>query len=97
MAKEIIIAIIGSGVLSTVISALVSARQSKNAMTDGLKHVLYFQIRQGCLEAIKEGSIDDDSLRAIMEAWALYHGKLGGNGYLTALMDKVRQLPVECS
>ena len=92
--KTAILAIISSGVLSSVIAAVVSGIQSKNTMSKGLKHVLYFQIKQGCKDALRDGTIDDDSLQALHEAWEIYHDKLGGNGYLTALMSKVDKLPL---
>lgn len=92
--KTVILAIVSSGVLSSIIAAVVSGIQSKNTLSKGLKHVLYFQIKQGCRDALRDGSIDHDSLQAIHEAWEIYHDKLGGNGYLTSLMAKVDKLPM---
>lgn len=92
--KTVIVAIISSGVLSSVIAAVVSGIQAKNTMSGGLKHVLYFQIKQGCIDSIRDGAIDDNSLRELHEAWEIYHDKLGGSGYLTTLMAKVDKLPL---
>ena len=93
--KDIVLAIIASGLLSTLVSTIISSTQSRNILSGGLKHVLYFQIKQGCKDALHDGFIDDDSLQALHEAWAIYHDKLGGNGYLSTLMNKVDYLPFE--
>ena len=92
--KEIILAILGSGVLSSIVSAIISTVQSRNQTREGLKQILYFQIKSDCKEAIKNGYIDDDSLEALHEAWATYHEDLKGNGYLDTLMKKVDSLPL---
>ena len=92
--KTVLLAIVSSGVLSSIIAAVVSGLQTKNTMSKGLKHVLYFQIRQGCREAIHDETIDDNSLKELHEAWEIYHDKLGGNGYLTTLMARVDKLPL---
>ena len=92
--KDIILGILASGLLSTILSTLISSAQHKSIISGGLKHVLYFQIKQCCKEAIRDGVIDDDSLQALHEAWEIYHDKLGGNGYLTALMSRVDKLPL---
>lgn len=93
--KDSLLAILASGVLSTIISALISNLQTKNSISGGLKHILYFQIKQGCSDAIHDGFIDIDSLQALHEAWEIYHDKLGGNGYLTTLMNRVNSLPLD--
>lgn len=88
--KEIIIALIASDAFAAIIAYLVSIAKSKEAT----RQILYFLIKRDCIDAINKGSISNDNLEAICESWETYHNKLGGNGYLNALMAKVQSLPI---
>lgn len=92
--KEIILTIMTSGVLSAVIGAIVSGLQSRNSVKQGLRQLLYFNIKHDCLSALQAGYIDNASLEAIHESWEIYHNELGGNGYLDNLMDRVTRLEI---
>lgn len=91
--KEIVIAIIGSGALSTAVAAIVSWLSTKGRIRDAVRGSLYFQIRQTGLECIREGKIDAPTLEAICKAHDTYE-KLGGNGYIDSIMDRVNKLPI---
>ena len=91
--REIVIAIIGSGALSTVISAVIGWLTTRGTIRDGVRGSLYFQIRQTGLECIHEGKIDADTLEAICKAYDTYE-KLGGNGYIDSIMERVNRLPI---
>ena len=88
--KDIFVAFIASGALSAIVSYIISLAQSKSA----IRQILYFCIKRDCLDAISKGSISSNDLEAILESWDTYHNKLKGNGYLDALMSKVRSLPI---
>lgn len=98
MKTEILIAILGSGVLSTIISGLFSFLQSywsaKSATAIGVKLVLEDQIRRLAQEHISRGAITFDDLKDIMRMHEVYHGKLKGNGYLDKVMSEVKALPI---
>jgi len=132
MYTQVIIALIGSGLLSGTIVAVINAisnkkqqerelkyKREQDALTaktadieslrkdlqllrddmyiskEAQKSSLYFSIKSGCIEAINHGYIDTDSLEAITEAWEIYHNHLGGNGYLSVLMDKIKKLQIK--
>ena len=88
--KDIIIAFIASGACSAIVSFLISIAQSRLAT----RQILYFLIKKDAIDSINKGYISNDSLEAICESWETYHNKLKGNGYLDALMAKVRALRI---
>lgn len=94
---ELIIAIVGSGALSAVISgvfALINNRMKKNdAMSKGLRMALYFEFRTSALQKIAEGQITPDDLEAMIEGYNAYKA-LGGDGFCDELMRKCQQLPM---
>lgn len=98
MKTEILIAILGSGVLSTLISGLFTFLQSyvgyKNATAVGVKLVLEDQIKRLAMAHISRGSITFDDLGDIMRMHEVYHKRLKGNGYLDKVMSEVQRLPI---
>lgn len=92
--KEIILTILSSGALSAIIGSIVAGLQSKNSVRNGLKQLLYFNIKHDCINALQAGYIDNASLEALHESWEIYHNELGGNGYLDNLMDRVTRLEI---
>lgn len=65
-----------------------------DAIMAGVRSLLYSEIKDRCKEAIAAGEISVDDLEDLSRNHELYHGPLEGNGYLDALMTKVRALPV---
>lgn len=97
---EILIAILGSGVLSTIISgifALVSqSKTQKQKNTDGVskgvRQLLYDRIKYLGRCYISDGTISAEDLEDLMQMHGIYHTDLGGNGYLDNLMEQVLSL-----
>lgn len=94
----IIVAIVGSGALSTLISQICNAVERKAAKKsgaqEGIRLVLKDRLRHLCVKYIEQGWIYEDELEDIMAMHACYHDRLNGNGYLDTLMDKVKALEV---
>lgn len=97
--NDLIIAIIGSGAFSAIVSALVTgitnSRRKSDSIRDGLKFLLYDKINYLAGTYIADGSIRKDDLKIICEMWEVYHNGLDGNGYLDAVMAQVKELPLK--
>lgn len=96
--NEIIIALIGSGALSAVVSGavtLISKRMDKkNANNDLLLAIARDRIKHNCRKFIEVGEVTLDELEDLENLHVCYHDG-GGNGYCESLMQKVRALPVK--
>lgn len=94
----IIVAIIGSGALSTFISQICSLMQKraerKSGASEGLRLIMKDKIRILCVHYIEQGWIYEDELEDLMAMHSCYHDKLKGNGYLDVLMGKVKALEI---
>ena len=97
MNETILVAIISSGALSSLISALItfiSKRNEKQSFTEkGVMCLMGFTIRNQCEKIIKEGHLSITEYRQLQELNITYHS-MGGNGYVKALMEKVEKLPI---
>ena len=102
---DIILAIIGSGVLSTLISCIFSAsatrRKAKadkakedDALIIAMRQLYYGRIKRHAKHYIAAGRISSEELEDIVEDHRIYHDVLGGNGYLDNLMSKVKGLDI---
>lgn len=98
MASEIIIAIISSGLLSTIVTQIITAinkrKEQKSGVNQAMRLVLKDRLRQLCEQYITQQWIYSDELDDIIAMHKCYHDQLNGNGYLDVLMDKVKALPV---
>ena len=92
--KEILLTIIGSGGFAALVSGIITLISTRGRTRDGVRDSLYFQIRQTGLDCIRDGSIDPPTLEAICKAHDTYE-KLGGNGYIDSIMDRVGKLPIK--
>lgn len=94
----VIVAIIGSGALSTLISQLcqwLTRRQdAKSGQSAALRLVLKDRLRFLCGHYIQQGWIYSDELEDIIRMHQCYHDALSGNGYLDELMRRVRALEI---
>ena len=94
----LVVAVIGSGALSTLISQLCALLQrraeAKSGAQEGLRLILKDKLRFLCVKYIEQGWIYEDELEDLMAMHHCYHNKLKGNGYLDVLMDKVKKLDV---
>lgn len=93
----IIIAIIGSGALSALISGifgLIQQRKQEKSKNTTLVNVLaYDRIKYLGKKYIENGQISHDDLEDITRMWQCYHDA-GGNGYLDNIMSAVKKLPL---
>lgn len=98
MSETIIIAILGSGLLSTIINQLCSFYQrkaeQKTGVNSALRLILKDRLRFLCVHYIQQGWIYEDELEDIITMHKCYHDDLKGNGYLDTLMSKVKSLEV---
>lgn len=94
MSTEIIIAIIGSGALSTVLSFALQVWNDKRRSNRIDKFLLLHLIEETCKDALEDGSIAKEELQKLDEMYTLYKG-IGGNGYADAVLEQVKKLPVQ--
>lgn len=98
MSETIIIAILGSGLLSTIITQACNLYQrqadQKNGTNSALRLILKDRLRFLCVHYIQQGWIYEDELEDIITMHKCYHDDLKGNGYLDTLMGKVKGLEV---
>ena len=94
---QIIVAILGSGALSTLIAITANAINDRKTKDDdiraGVRMSLYFLFRDHALYAIRDGEIDPDELKVLADTYDTYK-RLGGDGYFDRLMDAVNSLPL---
>lgn len=110
MSEGVIIAIITaiSGTLIQIITHIRTVKEAnlqkvkddiekiKSSIQDnneGTKVLLADKLKFLCSKALNEGEIDYDSLRIIENLYKSYH-QLGGNGFMTDIYEKVKELPI---
>lgn len=98
--QPIIIAIIGSGALTALITNLFNIYRDRKSHEDGIAEgvqlLLYDRIKYLAKNHIASEQISPDELEDITRMWECYHDPegLNGNGYLDSLMTAVKRLPV---
>lgn len=98
--NEIIIAIIGSGALTALITNLFNVYRDRKSHEDGIAEgvqlLLYDRIKTLAKHHIAAGTISPDDLEDLSRMWTCYHDPegLNGNGYLDSLMGAVKRLPI---
>lgn len=106
MNELILTAVIGSSALAAAISSvsniviwMLNNKKQGNAQDDAEKEalqlLLYDRIKHNGLKYIHRGCITSDQLEDAERMHKCYHDKLGGNGYLDDIMNKVRKLPID--
>lgn len=111
MNNEIIVAILASGGLWSVVSAIIAAwldsRREKRAEERGegermeahsraLRGLLYGELEKRCTDYIKKGRISAAELNDLRKYYyEPYHDGLGGDGTIEALFGRVENLPVD--
>lgn len=83
--NEIIIAIIGSGVLSTALSAIITAINNRNGVKSKLRKLEKDSIRTQLLLMISDYP---DETQEILTLGQYYFQTLKSNWYMTTLFDK---------
>ena len=98
MSNTIIVAIIGSGALSALISGifqLLNKRsEKKSGLEKGVQLLLLDRLREQGKEYLADGHISTEEMKAYDELYRAYHA-LGGNGFADTIYNKVKGLPIE--
>lgn len=93
-AQAIIVAIVGSGLLSTIINRIFDYLDKKNGTQNGIRVILKDRIRFLCTRYIEQGWIYEDELEDLVMMHSCYQKSLKGNGYLDSLMNRVQNLDI---
>ena len=104
MTDAVLIAVLGSGALSALISGvfgLVSAKMKKNikdkiqceAIQGAVRQLLYDRAKYLCKAHLERGFIASNDLEDLLKLHKNYR-ELGGNGYLNDLMEAVSKLRI---
>lgn len=97
---EIIVAIIGSGALSALVSGIVSLinanKKSKTGLDKAVQLLLLGEIERQTDRYIETGSLTREQFKRYQETYDAYKA-LNGNGYAEGMMSNVRSLHIrEC-
>ena len=99
MSEAVIIAVIGSGALSAVISGIFQATQNRARKNEGIcagtRILLYDRIKYLGRKHIADGFISAEDLEDLIAMHNVYHNDLKGNGYLDSVMNAVKNLPIK--
>lgn len=94
----VIIAFIGSGALSALITGIFAERANRkrieNGTQAGVRMILYAWIKSLGKEYIARGSISLEELEDLKSMHAIYHNELKGNGFLDSVMSQVEKLDI---
>ena len=94
----IVVAIIGSGVLNTLLNYWISSKDKKNNKDENankaLRLLMKDRLRSLCGHYIQQGWIYEDELEDIIAMHNCYHDKLKGNGFLDKQMSRVMSLEI---
>ena len=95
---EIIIAIIGSGALSALISGIFSIvhdrKSKKDGVRAGVRQLLYDKIKSMGRKYIEADEVTADDLEDLIDMHKIYHDELNGNGYLDHVMEEIKKLKI---
>lgn len=95
---EFIIAILGSGALSALISgiiAIVRERKSKkDGVRAGVRQLLYDKIKSLGRKYIEDDEVTAEDLEDLIDMHKIYHDELNGNGYLDHVMEEIKKLKI---
>lgn len=103
--EKIAIAVLGSGVLSTIINCIFTVIRENKAskkkedkqikdLKHGVQQLMYDRIKYLCKSHINRGHIATNDLEDLDRMHTIYHDELDGNGYLLELMEAVHELPI---
>ena len=94
---EIVAAIIGSGVLTTLITNIFNVAEKKRMKVDGMSEMVrilaYDRIKFLCKYYLEKGFIPLDDYEDLKRMHEFYHdAPINGNGFLNDLMEQVGKL-----
>lgn len=64
-----------------------------NIMSNGIKYELQLGLKTQCEKVLIRGDIKTDELKLIINMYHAYHA-LGGNDFITDLVERVKELPM---
>lgn len=95
----VIVAIIGSGALSGIVSAVIAnmkdCHKRDAGIVAGVRELLYDRIKHLGKSYISHGCVTPEELEDLISMHQIYHNDLNGNGFLDSLMATVKSLPIE--
>lgn len=95
----IVVAILGSGLINTLLNYGITVHERKRSDEDGTKEasrlLMKNEIRRLCDTYISQGWIYEDELEDLIVMHKCYHNKLGGNGFLDEMMLRVKKLEIK--
>lgn len=98
MSDAVLLAIIGSGAFSAVVSGIVQVvsnhAKKDNAEDKVIKYLLARELKMKAMELLDKGYITEHDLYDFSKGFELYT-ELGGNGTVKKLADEVLKLPVQ--
>ena len=83
-----------SGQIDTVDKKVTKVSKDLDEVKDGTMNSLRQSLVRDCENCIANGEITSDQLQMISDAYESYKN-LGGNGYITLLVEKATKLPVK--
>lgn len=94
----IVVAIIGSGVLNTLLNYVLSLKEKRKERDSSeqraLRLIMKNDLRTLCHRYIEQGWIYEDELEDLISMHQCYHNDLKGNGYLDEMMRRARNLEI---
>lgn len=93
-ATTIMVAVISSGLLSTIINRVFDYFDKKNGTQNGIRVILKDRIRFLCTRYIEQGWVYEDELEDLVMMHDCYQKSLKGNGYLDSLVHRVENLEI---
>jgi hypothetical protein len=99
---QIILAVIGGGLVTGVFNLIVWRLNRKAAKEDksddlaaGLRILLYDRIKHLGCAYIAANEVSTEALEDLIAMHKVYHDNLDGNGYLDSIMSRVKRLPMK--
>lgn len=90
---EIVLSVLGSSVVASIVSAIISALERKSRAKGIDRLLLLNALKQEARHCIDEGFVELKDLECV-EAYYKEYKALGGDGFADTLMGKVRSLPI---
>lgn len=94
---EFLFGIIAAGLIAgyrKLAARIQSDKDTEKAIADGMKYLLMFKLREEGEKYLTENACSIEHKHEYEKVYNAYHA-LGGNGTVTALIDKVLQLPIK--
>ena len=93
---EFLFGIVAAGLVAgykKLANKIESDKQTEQAIADGVKYLLMYQLREEGERYLTDGRCSIESKREYEKVYTAYHA-LKGNDTITELKDKVLQLPI---